>query len=179
MKYIELYADQLLEIYRKTKNETFEVGYIRAEDEKYIIIEKIDTQGIKNGYMLLSKKDIDMISSNTEYLDEIKILMNENSKENILNSYIYKVSELEIDSKKVIINIIKELISKNIICEIKLFDKDTIILGFIKEIIDDKKILVSYFKEKNLINIDDIYNISINSLKQRKNYMFKNVKEKL
>ncbi|WP_067143645.1 hypothetical protein [Oceanivirga salmonicida] len=176
MNYLELYKDKLIEIYYDNELDGLLVGYIRVEDEKYIAIETFDPMGLQSGYLIVLKENINIIKIDTEYLKDLEILIKENSKENIRNSYIYKGSELEIDNKNVFMNTLKEIMNKKVICKIILSNSEHSVYGFVERIIDDNQILISYFKEKTLINISDIKNIYIDAISHRENYILDKIK---
>ncbi len=167
MEYLERYKNKLVEIYFNDELDKLNVGYIVNEDEDYILLKEISPLGINDGYSLILKKRINMISR-TDYLDEIELLMKENSKENILNSYIFKDVEIESNNFDDILDEVKD---KKLICTIFLIDDDYE-TGFITKI-SKNKITLEYFGEIIKIKKNSIKGFDINGLDNRRDYFIK------
>ncbi|WP_156286525.1 hypothetical protein [Oceanivirga salmonicida] len=178
MKYLESYKDKLIKVYYGDEEKIYDIGYIKAEDEDCIVIKTIDIDfGLDDGYCTIFKDEIDFIEIDTQDLKDLQILIKENSKENISNSYIFKNTKLELSNQNLLINLIKEIMDKKVICKIILSNEEKSAYGFIKEIIDDNKILVSYFDEKTLIDISNVSTIHVDTISHRENYMLDNMKK--
>ncbi|MCI7239267.1 MAG: hypothetical protein SOW41_04820 [Anaerococcus sp.] len=63
--------NQLVEIYSSSED-SFTVGYIIYEDKKRILVNSIDDQGRKDGYLLFKKSLIEKIERGTDYLEKIE-----------------------------------------------------------------------------------------------------------
>lgn len=90
MKYIEEFKDDLV------GNSTLMIAMKIFLQDIYnlkmisiFLVQLIHPMGFKDGEVLILKERINKIQKNTQYLKEIEILMKENSKENILKSYIF------------------------------------------------------------------------------------------
>lgn len=63
--------NHLVEIYSSSED-SFTVGYIIYEDKKRILVNSIDDQGKKDGYLLFKKSIIEKIERGTDYLAKIE-----------------------------------------------------------------------------------------------------------
>ncbi|CAM3149090.1 hypothetical protein [Streptobacillus ratti] len=170
MRFINEFKDDLIEVYHNGNYSKFCVGYIIAEDEKYILLQTIHTMGFEDGKVLFLKEDISKIQKNTKYLKELSILMKENSKENILNSYIFKECDFKIEGNDNVSKLaLHEAMNKKMLCLItNIFDNKS--FGFV-ESIDDESVTLVYQDEITLIRRDEIKYIFIESLEQKKDYL--------
>lgn len=168
--YLKLYKGKLVELFHNYEFDKMAVGYIVNEDDEYIVLKNISPEGFEDGYSLINKSDINKINFDTNYLNEIEKLMFINSKENILNSYLFQNQTIEFKNENILFNTINLLKEKNIICVIVCSDNKT--FGFIKEVIENEFLVIQYKEEKTLIKISDIDNIYIDSIDYRKNLLF-------
>ncbi len=120
-------SGKLCEIYTDAANdELFSVGYFLAYDEDNVIFESFDPYGNNDGLWCIEINDIYRIKQDTKYLDNLKLLIDENG------SRIFKSINLGNDLKKSFIEMIKK---DNQICTIELGDDDFAEeVGFIKEL---------------------------------------------
>ena len=159
-KLISLNKNILYEIYVDRNLENFFVGKIIDSDNTNTIFKSYDTLGFYDGVRIIKTKEIVETKDETSYLDDIKKLINENSKENIKNSYIIHPGEL-IYEKFSKLNDIYTYLFKNEI-EVSIDLKDSIVTGLINKI-EDEYILV----DGNKIYKKDIIYISTNTEEQR------------
>ena len=155
-----LKKNTLYEIYVDENLENFFVGEIIDSDNINTIFKSYDTLGFYDGVRIIKTKEIVETKDETSYLDDIKKLINENSKENIKNSYIIHPGEL-IYEKFSKLNDIYTYLFKNEI-EVSIDLKDSIVTGLINKI-EDEYILV----DGNKIYKKDIIYISTNTEEQR------------
>ena len=167
-KLISLNKNILYEIYVDRNLENFFVGKIIDSDNTNTIFKSYDTLGFYDGVRIIKTKEILEIKDKTPYLDDIKKLINENSKDNIKNSYIIQPGEL-ISKKFSKLNDVYTYLFNNEI-EVIIELKDSIVTGLIDEI-EDEFILV----DGNKIYKKDILYISTNTEEQRR-YKFLGVK---
>lgn len=167
-KLISLNKNILYEIYVDRNLENFFVGKIIDSDNTNTIFKSYDTLGFYDGVRIIKTKEILEIKDKTPYLDDIKKLINENSKDNIKNSYIIHPGEL-ISKKFSKLNDVYTYLFNNEI-EVNIELKDSIVTGLINEI-EDEFILV----DGNKIYKKDILYISTNTEEQRR-YKFLGVK---
>ena len=160
-KLISLNKNILYEIYVDRNLENFFVGKIIDSDNTNTIFKSYDTLGFYDGVRIIKTKEILEIKDKTPYLDDIKKLINENSKDNIKNSYIIQPGEL-ISKKFSKLNDVYTYLFNNEI-EVIIELKDSIVTGLIDEI-EDKFILV----DGNKIYKKDILYISTNTEEQRR-----------
>ena len=167
-KLISLNKNILYEIYVDRNLENFFVGKIIDSDNTNTIFKSYDTLGFYDGVRIIKTKEIIETKDKTPYLDDIKKLINENSKDNIKNSYIIHPGEL-ISKKFSKLNDVYTYLFNNEI-EVIIELKDSIVTGLIDEI-EDKFILI----DGNKIYKKDILYISTNTEEQRR-YKFLGVK---
>lgn len=167
-KLISLNKNILYEIYVDRNLENFFVGKIIDSDNTNTIFKSYDTLGFYDGVRIIKTKEIVETKDKTPYLDDIKKLINENSKDNIKNSYIIHTGEL-ISKKFSKLNDVYTYLFNNEI-EVIIELKDSIVTGLIDEI-KDEFILV----DGNKIYKKDILYISTNTEEQRR-YKFLGVK---
>lgn len=167
-KLISLNKNILYEIYVDRNLENFFVGKIIDSDNTNTIFKSYDTLGFYDGVRIIKTKEILETKDKTPYLDDIKKLINENSKDNIKNSYIIHPGEL-ISKKFSKLNDVYTYLFNNEI-EVIIELKDSIVTGLIDEI-EDEFILV----DGNKIYKKDILYISTNTEEQRR-YKFLGVK---
>ena len=167
-KLISLNKNILYEIYVDKNLENFFVGKIIDSDNTNTIFKSYDTLGFYDGVRIIKTKEILETKDETPYLDDIKKLINENSKDNIKNSYIIQPGEL-ISKKFSKLNDVYTYLFNNEI-EVNIDLKDSIVTGLINEI-EDEFILV----DGNKIYKKDILYISTNTEEQRR-YKFLGVK---
>ena len=129
----------LYEIYVDENLENFFVGEIIDSDNINTIFKSYDTLGFYDGVRIIKTKEIVETKDKTPYLDDIKKLINENSKENIKNSYIIHTKEL-ISEKFSKLNDVYTYLFNNEI-EVSIDLKDSIVTGLINKI-EDEYILV-------------------------------------
>lgn len=170
MNYLKLYKGKLIEVFYNYEVDSMAVGYIINEDDNYIILKNISPLGFEDGYSLILKNEINKINYDTKYLKEVETLMFENSKENILNSYLFKNKDIEFKNENILNNTLNLLKDKQIVCV--LVCSNDKIFGFIKEIIDNEYIIVEYKKEKTLLKISDIDNVYIDAISYRRDLLF-------
>lgn len=168
--YLKLYKSKLIELFYNYEFDKMAVGYIVNEDDKHIILKNISPDGFEDGYSLISKSEINKINYDTNYLKEIERLMFENSRENILNSYIFNGKNIEFKNEDILINTLNLLKDQNIICNIICSEDKS--FGFVKEIVDNYFVVIEYKDEKSLIKISEIDNIYIDSIDYRKELLF-------
>lgn len=155
-----LKKNTLYEIYVDENLENFFVGEIIDFDNIYTIFKSYDTLGFYDGVRIIKTKEIVETKDETPYLDDIKKLINENSKENIKNSYIIHTEEL-ISEKFSKLNDVYTYLFNNEI-EVSIDLKDSIVTGLINKI-EDEFLLV----DGNKIYKKDILYISTNTEEQR------------
>lgn len=155
-----LKKNTLYEIYVDENLDNFFVGEIIDSDNIYTIFKSYDTLGFYDGVRVTKTKEIVETKDKTPYLDDIKKLINENSKENIKNSYIIHTEEL-ISEKFSKLNDVYTYLFNNKI-EVSVDLKNNIITGLINKI-EDEYILV----DENKIYKKDILYISTNTEEQR------------
>lgn len=155
-----LKKNTLYEIYVDENLENFFVGEIIDSDNINTIFKSYDTLGFYDGIRVTKTKEIVETKDETPYLDDIKKLINENSKENIKNSYIIHPGEL-ISEKFSKLNDVYTYLFNNEI-EVSIDLKDSIVTGLINKI-EDEYILV----DGNKIYKKDIIYISTNTEEQR------------
>lgn len=160
-KLISLNKNILYEIYVDRNLENFFVGKIIDSDNTNTIFKSYDTLGFYDGVRIIKTKEILETKDKTPYLDDIKKLINENSKDNIKNSYIIHPGEL-ISKKFSKLNDVYTYLFNNEI-EVIIELKDSIVTGLIDEI-EDEFILV----DGNKIYKKDILYISTNTEEQRR-----------
>lgn len=167
-KLISLNKNILYEIYVDENLENFFVGEIIDSDNINTIFKSYDTLGFYDGVRVTKTKEIVETKDKTPYLDDIKKLINENSKDNIKNSYIIHPEELISEKFSKLNDVYTYLFNNEIEVIIEL--KDSIVTGLIDEI-EDEFILV----DGNKIYKKDILYISTNTEEQRR-YKFLGVK---
>lgn len=155
-----LKKNRLYEIYIDENLDNFFVGEIIDFDNIYTIFKSYDTLGFYDGVRVTKTKEIVETKDETPYLDDIKKLINENSKENIKNSYIIHTGEL-ISEKFSKLNDVYTYLFNNEI-EVSIDLKDSIVTGLINKI-EDEFLLV----DGNKIYKKDILYISTNTEEQR------------
>ena len=155
-----LKKNTLYEIYVDENLENFFVGEIIDSDNMNTIFKSYDTLGFYDGIRVTKTKEIVETKDETSYLDDIKKLINENSKENIKNSYIIHTEEL-ISEKFSKLNDVYTYLFNNEI-EVSIDLKDSIVTGLINKI-EDEFLLV----DGNKIYKKDILYISTNTEEQR------------
>ncbi len=155
-----LKKNRLYEIYVDENLENFFVGEIIDSDNINTIFKSYDTLGFYDGVRIIKTKEIVETKDETPYLDDIKKLINENSKENIKNSYIIHTEEL-ISEKFSKLNDVYTYLFNNEI-EVSIDLKDSIVTGLINKI-EDEFLLV----DGNKIYKKDILYISTNTEDQR------------
>lgn len=156
-----LKKNTLYEIYVDENLDNFFVGEIIDSDNIYTIFKSYDTLGFYDGVRVTKTKEIVETKDKTPYLDDIKKLINENSKDNIKNSYIIHTEKL-ISEKFSKLNDVYTYLFNNKI-EVSVDLKDNIITGLINKI-EDEYILV----DENKIYKKDILYISTNTEEQRR-----------
>ena len=155
-----LKKNTLYEIYVDENLDNFFVGEIIDSDNMNTIFKSYDTLGFYDGIRVTKTKEIVETKDETSYLDDIKKLINENSKENIKNSYIIHTEKL-ISEKFSKLNDVYTYLFNNKI-EVSVDLKNNIITGLINKI-EDEYILV----DENKIYKKDILYISTNTEEQR------------
>ena len=156
-----LKKNTLYEIYVDENLDNFFVGEIIDSDNIYTIFKSYDTLGFYDGVRVTKTKEIVETKDKTPYLDDIKKLINENSKDNIKNSYIIHTEKL-ISEKFSKLNDVYTYLFNNEI-EVSIDLKDSIVTGLINKI-EDEYILV----DENKIYKKDILYISTNTEEQRR-----------
>ena len=156
-----LKKNTLYEIYVDENLDNFFVGEIIDSDNIYTIFKSYDTLGFYDGVRVTKTKEIVETKDKTPYLDDIKKLINENSKDNIKNSYIIHTEKL-ISEKFSKLNDVYTYLFNNEI-EVSIDLKDSIVTGLINKI-EDEYIL----GDKNKIYKKDILYISTNTEEQRR-----------
>ena len=155
-----LKKNTLYEIYVDENLENFFVGEIIDSDNINTIFKSYDTLGFYDGVRIIKTKKIVETKDKTPYLDDIKKLINENSKENIKNSYIIHPGELISEKFNKLNDVYTYLFNNEI--EVSIDLKDSIVTGLINKI-EDEYILV----DGNKIYKKDIIYISTNTEEQR------------
>ncbi len=168
MNYLNLYKNNLVKVYYDEDLATSESGYLLLEDEQHILLHKISENGQRNGYGLIDKQVIHSISNKADYLEKVAILEKEIQK-NHYHSEIYKQIEFDIPTENLRANIFNLVIEKNIICNAELFDPDFTFTGFVKSVFEDK-ILMSYFDEEVLLNLDEITHFYFDRINEKQRY---------
>ena len=155
-----LKKNRLYEIYVDENLENFFVGEIIDSDNINTIFKSYDTLGFYDGVRIIKTKKIVETKDKTPYLDDIKKLINENSKENIKNSYIIHPGELISEKFNKLNDVYTYLFNNEI--EVSIDLKYSIVTGLINKI-EDEYILV----DGNKIYKKDIIYISTNTEEQR------------
>lgn len=155
-----LKKNTLYEIYVDENLENFFVGEIIDSDNINTIFKSYDTLGFYDGVRIIKTKKIVETKDKTPYLDDIKKLINENSKENIKNSYIIHPGELISEKFNKLNDVYTYLFNNEI--EVSIDLKDSIVTGLINKI-EDEFLLV----DGNKIYKKDILYISTNTEEQR------------
>ena len=155
-----LKKNTLYEIYVDENLENFFVGEIIDSDNINTIFKSYDTLGFYDGIRVTKTKEIVETKDETPYLDDIKKLINENSKENIKNSYIIHPEKLISEKFNKLNDVYTYLFNNEI--EVSIDLKDSIVTGLINKI-EDEYILV----DGNKIYKKDILYISTNTEEQR------------
>ena len=155
-----LKKNTMYEIYVDENLENFFVGEIIDSDNINTIFKSYDTLGFYDGVRIIKTKEIVETKDETSYLDDIKKLINENSKENIKNSYIIHPGELISEKFNKLNDVYTYLFNNEI--EISIDLKDSIVTGLINKI-EDEFLLV----DGNKIYKKDILYISTNTEEQR------------
>ena len=155
-----LKKNRLYEIYVDENLENFFVGEIIDSDNINTIFKSYDTLGFYDGVRIIKTKKIVETKDKTPYLDDIKKLINENSKENIKNSYIIHPGELISEKFNKLNDVYTYLFNNEI--EVSIDLKDSIVTGLINKI-EDEFLLV----DGNKIYKKDIIYISTNTEEQR------------
>ena len=156
-----LKKNTLYEIYVDENLDNFFVGEIIDSDNIYTIFKSYDTLGFYDGVRVTKTKEIVETKDKTPYLDDIKKLINENSKENIKNSYIIHPGELISEKFNKLNDVYTYLFNNEI--EVSIDLKDSIVTGLINKI-EDEFLLV----DGNKIYKKDILYISTNTEEQRR-----------
>lgn len=155
-----LKKNRLYEIYVDENLDNFFVGEIIDSDNINTIFKSYDTLGFYDGVRIIKTKEIVKTKDETPYLDDIKKLINENSKENIKNSYIIHPGELIYEKFSKLNDVYTYLFNNEI--EVSIDLKDSIVTGLINKI-EDEFLLV----DENKIYKKDILYISTNTEEQR------------
>lgn len=155
-----LKKNRLYEIYVDENLDNFFVGEIIDSDNIYTIFKSYDTLGFYDGVRIIKTKEIVETKDETSYLDDIKKLINENSKENIKNSYIIHPEELIYEKFSKLNDVYTYLFNNEI--EVSIDLKDSIVTGLINKI-EDEFLLV----DGNKIYKKEILYISTNTEEQR------------
>ena len=155
-----LKKNTLYEIYVDENLDNFFVGEIIDSDNINTIFKSYDTLGFYDGVRIIKTKEIVKTKDETPYLDDIKKLINENSKENIKNSYIIHPGELIYEKFSKLNDVYTYLFNNEI--EVSIDLKDSIVTGLINKI-EDEFLLV----DGNKIYKKDILYISTNTEDQR------------
>lgn len=155
-----LKKNTLYEIYVDENLDNFFVGKIIDSDNMNTIFKSYDTLGFYDGIRVTKTKEIVETKDETSYLDDIKKLINENSKENIKNSYIIHPGELISEKFNKLNDVYTYLFNNEI--EVSIDLKDSIVTGLINKI-EDEFLLV----DGNKIYKKDILYISTNTEEQR------------
>lgn len=155
-----LKKNRLYEIYIDENLENFFVGEIIDSDNINTIFKSYDTLGFYDGVRIIKTKEIVKTKDETPYLDDIKKLINENSKDNIKNSYIIYPGELIYEKFSKLNDVYTYLFNNEI--EVSIDLKDSIVTGLINKI-EDEFLLV----DGNKIYKKDILYISTNTEEQR------------
>lgn len=155
-----LKKNTLYEIYVDENLENFFVGEIIDSDNINTIFKSYDTLGFYDGVRIIKTKEIVETKDETPYLDDIKKLINENSKENIKNSYIIHPEELISEKFNRLNDVYTYLLNNEI--EVSIDLEDSIVTGLINKI-EDEFLLVDGDK----IYKKDIIYISTNTEEQR------------
>ena len=163
-----LKKNRLYEIYVDENLDNFFVGEIIDSDNINTIFKSYDTLGFYDGVRIIKTKEIVETKDETSYLDDIKKLINENSKENIKNSYIIHPEELIYEKFSKLNDVYTYLFNNEI--EVSIDLKDSIVTGLINKI-EDEFLLV----DGNKIYKKDILYISTNTEEQLR-YKFLGVK---
>lgn len=105
-------------------SEKFEVGYIVAVSDKYVLLESVETNGTHGGFVFNTLEDICRVQYKTRYIKKIQKLMGK-------ALFVPKPSPVEGG------NILEELLfyvqSAQRICYYALFDRDFFGYGYVKE----------------------------------------------
>ncbi len=130
-----LKKNTLYEIYVDENLENFFVGEIIDSDNINTIFKSYDTLGFYDGVRIIKTKEIVETKDETPYLDDIKKLINENSKENIKNSYIIHPEELIYEKFSKLNDVYTYLLNNEI--EVSIDLEDSIVTGLINKIEDE------------------------------------------
>jgi len=169
----------LVSIYTdKDETNTFSVGYIIDQIDEGLILHAIDTNGFDDGLMFMCLSDIYLMEIGTTYLENLKIVNNENPKYNDFNSFILKRNH----DKSLIADFLDKCLSDKKLITVSLyFGKG--LTGFINRISDDQIILDNITLEGEndgivCIKIEEINRIYFDGIDQRRISILYNNKNK-
>lgn len=157
---------KICSIYRfDTAPERFTVGYILKSDEDSILIQSLSPYGENDGFIYRLIEDIATIEVDTDYLEDIKIL-SENNK--------VAVKDLNISNNNIFSDLINYVMTNKLICTFELSHNiDRCICGIINEI-DESLLRVEIINEHGqesgyaYVDIDEISSIIVQSQDERK-----------
>ncbi len=176
MNYLDLYKNELVEIFYDDDFDTLDAGYIIGEDNEYLLLHFINTRGLLDGYNLIYKAHINCIKKRTQYLKELAILEKEMRK-NEMKSALYQAMKFEIPSDNLLINLLNIIYKNKSICKVILFGQNDAFFGFIKAIYE-KQIVMSYFDKEKMIEIKQIKYLYFDSSGQKADFLVANQKRK-
>lgn len=171
MRLLDQFKNKLVEIYIYDNYEKMDVGYILSEDDKDIFVQLISPMGFLDGKFMISKDSINKVQSDTKYLKEIEILIKQNTRENVLNGYIFNNTQFDINDEKSIFElVIEQAIKTQVICTIISISNEEKTFGYIKGE-DEKYIFVEYKDQKITMRKDEISSISVDTITQRRDVL--------
>ncbi len=169
---VDKYKDNYVQIYFEDYDSFF-VSKIIAEDDECILTQDIDRAGFNDGYQLLNKQLIKSINFNTDYIKYIQCVSDEIAKSGTMTAdYLFKNNPLAIDKDNLFSSTLNCLYKEQRLCRLYTDkEKNYIIEGIISEI-TDKKVIAKYLNEENMIRIEEIVHIDIESNNLRLDYLF-------
>lgn len=167
MNYLNLYKDDLVEINYDDCFDASDIGYIVAEDDDYILLHFVNSDGILDGYNLIYKDTINCLRKNSRYLMEVSLLEKE-MKKTKFDSIFHKKIKFKIPRENLILNLLYIININNCLCKIAFFDGKTF-FGFVKSV-HKKSVLINYLNEEKEITIDSIKHIYFDTIKQKRSY---------
>jgi hypothetical protein len=162
----------------KDDTNTFSVGYIIDQIDEGLFLHSIDTNGFDDGLMFMCLSDIYLLESGTTYLENLKIVNNENPKFNDYNSFILKRNH----DNSIISDFLDKCLSDKKLVTVSLyFGKG--LTGFINRISDDQVVLDSITLEGEndgvvCFKMEEINRIYFDGIDQRRISILFNIKNK-
>lgn len=151
-------------------NDSLYLGYILKSNLYVTLFFLVNDSGFLTTKFLVKNNTIKHLIKNTPYTKKINRLVRENSKENILNSYLFKNISLEKYGNEILKSSIIECFFKKYICMIVDIDYNQY-TGIIEKYEDENLILNTKTGNKNII-LSNIVEINIEDNKILEDYLF-------